>query len=205
MATCPFCGVCFVSAGKKGKRYCTRRCHDSDVDARFLSRFWSKVRKGDGCWEWTAQLTLSGYGHFKLKTGKKVRAHRVSWEISHGVIPTGLFVCHVCDNRKCVRPDHLFLGTTDDNMADMVTKGRSPRGEKHMSRTSPQAVCRGEKAGMSKLTEKDVIEIRSLYAGKKGDLKTLGERFGVTSANIRSIVSGKTWRHLPFLPIMPAA
>lgn len=86
------------------------------------ARFWSKVSKSEGCWEWTAALR-SGYGVF-YADGRLHRAHRVSWEIANGPIAEGLLVCHRCDNRRCVRPDHLFLGTSTDNNRDMTEKGR---------------------------------------------------------------------------------
>jgi hypothetical protein len=83
------------------------------------ARFWPKVRKDRGCWVWTGATTTTGYGRLSGQP-----AHRLSWEIHHGPIPAGLFVCHRCDNPGCVRPDHLFLGTHEANMADMVAKGR---------------------------------------------------------------------------------
>lgn len=100
--------------------------------------FWAKVRKGPGCWEWTAALRDTGYGQMGLSksspffgyangTGpwnRPIKAHRFSWLIHHGSIPEGMCVLHHCDNRKCVRPDHLFLGTKTDNMRDASAKGR---------------------------------------------------------------------------------
>lgn len=86
-------------------------------------RFWSFVRKGDGCWEWQGHINAFGYGEIYVNR-KHVRAHRLSWEINNGPVPGGLYVCHLCDNPKCVRPDHLFVGTHRDNMQDGKSKGR---------------------------------------------------------------------------------
>jgi hypothetical protein len=94
-------------------------------------RFWSKVNK-DGpvlrpelgpCWEWTASLVTGGYGGFSVRR-RQTRAHRYSWEETNGPVPSGLFVLHRCDNPPCVRPSHLFLGTIQDNVDDMMAKGR---------------------------------------------------------------------------------
>jgi hypothetical protein len=85
-------------------------------------RFWPKVAKSDGCWEWRGAKTL-GYG--RINVGRRsILAHRVSYEMANGPIADGLVVCHRCDNPSCVRPDHLFLGTLGDNNADMFAKGR---------------------------------------------------------------------------------
>ncbi len=92
------------------------------------NRFWDKVNKdGDNCWEWQA-ATRDGYGMFWFN-GKIVPAHRVSWELSFGKIPSGMQVLHTCDNRKCVSPLHFFLGTQADNLQDAVNKGHLNRSE----------------------------------------------------------------------------
>ena len=103
----------------------------AEVDKRFLS----KIEKLDnGCWEWRAGGSGDGYGTFQIMSkadrsggSSKVQAHRASWEIHNGPIPDGLFVCHHCDIKPCVNPAHLFLGTHQDNMADLVKKNRAKK------------------------------------------------------------------------------
>ena len=94
-------------------------------------RFWPKVQKTDTCWLWTGATMRGGYGELsaggspQYGRGHPLHAHRVSWELAYGPIPDGLWVLHICDTPACVRPDHLFLGTHADNMADMSHKGRT--------------------------------------------------------------------------------
>ena len=87
-------------------------------------RFWSKVDRSGDCWEWMAYRLPKGYGTMRIANRRKGLAHRISWEIHFGPIPTGMHVLHKCDNPPCVNPDHLMLGTAADNIHDMVDKGR---------------------------------------------------------------------------------
>src|SRR5688500_2653189 len=87
-------------------------------------RFWPKVQKSDGCWEWTGAKQPAGYGNFYFR-GVVQLAHRVAWELANGPVAVGQHVLHRCDNPRCVRIEHLFLGTHADNMRDMLSKGRA--------------------------------------------------------------------------------
>ncbi len=135
------------------------------------------------CWIWTGSLTVHGYGRLQLN-GVTVRAHRTAYELAFGPLgkgtANGINVCHHCDNRRCVRPDHLFLGTHSDNMADAARKGRR----------------RGEKNSRALLQPHAVLEIRAAYATGHHRQIDLGKQFGVSQLTISNIVTRKTWRHI---------
>lgn len=146
-------------------------------------RFWAKVKRGPNCWTWTAFTTSDGYGRL-WALGVNGYAHRVSWMIHHGAPMPSRMVLHKCDNPRCVRPSHLFLGTQIDNMRDAVAKGR----------LSPSR-NRGEKNGLAKLCEADVRAILKLH--RKGRTqRELAERFGVSAATIWYLLDGRTWKHV---------
>ena len=155
------------------------------------ARFWSKVNK-DGptqphmttpCWEWTRAKGLRGYGRFGV-SGIAKRAHRVSYEMENGPIPDGLFVCHACDLPRCVRPDHLWLGTDADNCRDRQMKGRT--------RIAP---CLGEAHGRSKLTNDEVQRIRNMRSAG-ASVASLASEFAVSQANVYRVVNRELWGHL---------
>ncbi len=120
---------------------------------------------------------------------RTVLAHRLSWELAAGPVPTGLHVLHRCDNRLCCNPAHLFLGDQAANMADMLAKGRQSRGEKHSS-----ALGHGERHHNAKLKDADVPEICRLRAAGESQA-AIGKRFGVSQSAISLILLGKAWAH----------
>ena len=143
------------------------------LDSLSMEAFWNKVNRTDDCWEWTSFQTKGGYGLFRIN------AHRMAWVLTNGAIPDGMLVCHHCDNRLCVNPDHLFIGSPLDNMLDKVKKGRH----------NP---TRGERSGTAKLTWKEVGEIRAAYLdGEKQ--RDLAARYGVGQPAISVIVNEKRW------------
>jgi len=136
-----------------------------------------------GCWNWTATLIKSGGGYGQIDIGKKKRiyAHRLSYLIHYGPFDDSLFVCHKCDNSKCVNPKHLFLGTQAANMKDMVAKGRR---------------ARGEAVFQSKLTEPEVVEIRKKYKPGVVTQTFLADEYSVSQSTIREIITRQIWKHI---------
>lgn len=167
-------------------------------------RFWPRVQKGGPgeCWEWMGGRFPTGYGACwdGDRTGK---AHRISWEMAHGSIPNGMCVLHRCDNPPCVNPDHLFLGTIDDNNRDMMAKGRGvfpgPKrpatGDRNGSRTTPASRPRGERVATAKLTESQAKEIIRLAAAGK-PRRVIAALFGIHYLHVCRIFRGGCWKHL---------
>lgn len=135
-------------------------------------------RSDDGCWIWSGYRDRKGYGRL-LVDGQPERSHRLSYRLHKGEIPDGLCVCHTCDNRACVNPDHLFLGTRADNVADMCEKNR-------------QRGLQGQDHRLAKLTDADVQEIRRL---SQSNIETANQ-FGVSRHTVWEIRNGKAWTHL---------
>ena len=161
-------------------------------------KFWPNVRVTPGCWIWTAPL-VGGYGRIFLN-GKAKKAHRTSYELNVATIPDGLLVLHRCDNRKCVNPDHLFLGTHLDNCLDKMKKGRgnvqSRSGEHHWMLRNPERIARGERVWIAKMTKEKVIELRREYATGSITQRALAVKHGIGYKNLNLILNRKTWTHI---------
>jgi len=142
-------------------------------------RFWKRTALSDNCWEWIGNISCKGYGQIAVK-GRTVGAHRFSWIIHNNAIPEGLQVLHKCDNRRCVNPNHLFLGTPQDNIDDMVNKERHARGSKN---------------GSSKLNENDIVKILML---RRNGLTygQIAEHFTVSDRQIEKICRRERWKHI---------
>lgn len=170
-----------LAALKPGRRQPPLGPMEKRVDA-LEKRLMAKVKPGpNGCIEWSGALRGKGYGLAGVGS-KNMRAHRLSWMLYRGDIPDGLLVCHSCDNRKCINPDHLWLGSNHDNLMDALRKGRlfqPPRGTQNI---------------LTKLTAEAVVEIRQAFQKRTcshwGVMK-LAKKYGVS----RNTISRVAWGH----------
>ncbi len=148
---------------------CSRKIRSKEI-------FESNFDKSIGCWEWKGNLNKGGYG----RIGEKGTAHRRAYEYTYGPIPKGMHVCHKCDNRKCVNPSHLFLGSIGENLQDMTNKGRRARGTSIAS---------------SKLNEEIVLEIRKMrLSGAK--YTEIMDKFKTSKRLTSGICKNQQWNHV---------
>lgn len=200
---CETCGKTTASRGgtatRRRKRFCSRRCSAASRVADLRSRLARDTNRTDssGCWLWTGRISHGGYGVLDYK-GKATTAHRAAWTVASGQdVEPGQPVLHTCDNRRCVRNDdvgvyvldgvahqrygHLWEGTQEANINDMVSKQRG---------------AIGERVGRSKLTADQVRDIRSRYASGNVSFAALGLEYSVSSHTVQMIAKRRIWRHV---------
>lgn len=162
---------------------------------RFLGSI--SFAKADECWLWTRPVNRGGYGKLQLggARGHHVFAHRISYELTVGPIPQGAVVMHACDTPACVNPAHLSVGSHRDNAMDTFRKGRFASGDQHGMRLHPERRARGERHGMARLTEEDVVEIREQRA--RGIPSTrVARQFALSVTYVNEIARGDSWAHV---------
>jgi hypothetical protein len=170
-------------------------------------RFWGKVVRLDdsnSCWQWNGRVDRGGYGAFSVSRRQVVRAHRYCWRLANpsGAEVDGACLLHRCGNHRCVRPDHLYVGSAHELRE--ATRGKTPHQPRarRQPRTDRVArteikVARGERCNLSKLREEQVLEIRRLHATGGYPYKELAARFQVATGSIYHIVRRLTWTHVP--------
>lgn len=183
---------------RRSERYCYQRSAGKNLEAKIISMPFptpkqrllaSFERKGqDECWPWTGHMDVGGYGFFwrgRRSRPHRTHAHRVLYQMRYGPIPPGLQACHHCDNRRCVNPRHIFLGTHKDNADDRERKGRGnhPKGK-------PNFKNRGSGNGNSRVTENDLVRIRAMLANGIKNCEVARE-FKISPACVSLIKTGK--------------
>ncbi len=175
---------CFVTYGEPTPKV-KLKFHSASLDEAYEN--WVIKDGINGCWSWSGWKNNGGYGYFSCKS-KREAAHRYSYKKYIGPIKGGLFVLHKCDNPECSNPEHLFLGTNTDNINDAYSKGRR--------KSVPiESMRRGENCYLSKLKEKDVVEIKKMINNGIGNTQ-IANIFGVKHSTISCIRCNQTWKHV---------
>jgi HNH endonuclease len=189
------CKDAYYARGLCGKHYeRQRRSGNTDGGSKahgtLQERFERKVLGGEGCWKWQGNIKPNGYGAIQAggKGSPTLLAHRVSYALSHGEIPSGMVVMHTCDNRACVNPSHLRLGTFSDNTRDAISKGRFPQCLAGFPKNQPRG-----SAHPNALINEDIV--RSIRASKL-PVGKLAAELGLSRYVVSDVRRGKSWSHV---------
>lgn len=156
---------------------------------RLLSK---TIVNNTNCWNFTGFRDSEGYGKFWMNSyNRSIGAHRASYIIFIGEIPKGKVVCHRCDNTSCVNPSHLFVGEQKDNIKDKILKNRQAKGKTHKCYLYPELTLRGESNPNTKLSNKQVAEIRNLYASTNLTYRDLAAKYSISVSHVSNIVTNK--------------
>lgn len=180
--TCLKCGAVFVRGQTKPsdwrrRSYCSRACYSARGEA---VPFWGRVDKAGPCWLWMGPVDRGGYGATHDGRSRWMAAHRRAWVLTHGEVQRGMMVLHRCDVRRCVNPEHLYLGTARDNAQDRQDRFYS---------------ARDGKSGRARLDEASVRRIRALASMGTAHDK-IAQAFGCSRHNVSAVVRRLTWRHV---------
>jgi hypothetical protein len=168
---------------RESESYCSLDCRYGTAEERFKSRVFKNTITG--CWEWIGHFRPNGYGFLKIEK-KAISAHRFSYELHNGPITDDMLVCHKCDNRSCVNPEHLFLGTYSDNMQDCSDKGR-------LKVPDTNRFKEGDKPHNSKLSQETFVSIKNLIAQGDISLKKVSVIMNVPYQTVRDMKRGKSY------------
>jgi hypothetical protein len=179
-----------IKSGRRKSCGCITSPSEKEYVNRLKERLMKNHKKDGDCWIWTGRIHAGGYGFlsYRSKENKSKKtasnAHRVAYKVWKGDVPKELYVLHKCDNRKCINPDHLWLGTHIDNMKDMISKNRQDKRP-------------GEKHHVSIFLNENIYEIRRLWDEGLETQAGLARKYGASLTCIHNIVRRKTWKHLP--------
>lgn len=177
-----FCKSCSkdISHKHNGAVYCDRDCMKIDYTNNPTEKLLTQYKISEsGCWEWFGNLCLNGYPRITFKK-KTLKMHRYSWEYyNKRKIPKGKFICHTCDNTKCINPDHLYAGDPIDNVRDMMERNRN-------------VVCRGTDTGSAKVNEDDVIAILK----DERSASEICKDYPISRKQVKNIKDRKAWKHI---------
>jgi hypothetical protein len=166
---------------------CIMQPRDDEYHSRLRKKIKEKSIIINSCWEYQGFLDEDGYAMFNYR-GLSKRAHRISYLCFKGKIPSGLLICHTCDNRKCLNPDHLYAGTPKDNMQDAINRGRFPKGPNKFKGHLGEINCK------AKLKIDQVKSIRAEYIPFKITAISLSKKYGVSESSIKYILQKKSWK-----------